>query len=152
MLELKPLTLAQANEFIAKHHRHHKPAQGHRFSLGAFVGETMVGVIVVGRPVARLTNQYLTAEVTRCCTDGTKNACSFLYGAAARVCKAMGFKTIQTFTLPEEGGKSLKASGWTLLGEAGGGGWTRENQGRMRREDQPQSVKHKYQKALFTDE
>lgn len=111
----------------------------------------MIGVIIVGRPIARMTDQYSTAEVTRCCTDGTKNACSFLYGSAARVCKAMGFKTIQTYTLPEEGGKSLKTSGWTLLGEAGGGDWNRggESTHKNRRTDQPMGTKHKWQKVLF---
>ena len=38
-------------------------------------------------------------EVTRLCTDGTKNACSFLYGAAARIAKEMGYKQIQTYIL-----------------------------------------------------
>lgn len=150
-MEITPLTLKQANQFVSLHHRHHKPVVGHRFSLGVNVDSKLVGVIIVGRPVARMCDAYLTAEVTRCCTDGTKNACSFLYGAAVRVSKAMGFKTIQTYTLPEEGGKSLRASGWTLLGEAGGGDWNQGNEQthKNRRTDQPMQVKHKYQKQLF---
>jgi len=150
-LNIKPLTLKQANEFVGEHHRHHKPVVGHRFSLGAFIGESLRGVIIVGRPVARMTSQYDVAEVTRCCTDGTNNACSFLYGAAARVCRAMGFKTIQTYTLPEEGGGSLRGAGWKLIGEAGGGDWNRGGQSthKNRRTDQPMTVKHKYEKYLF---
>jgi len=146
-MNVQPLTLRQANEFVKLHHRHHKPTQGHRFSLGCFVDGVLCGVIIVGRPVARGCDPYLTAEATRCCTDGTKNACSFLYGAAARVCKAMGFKTIQTYTLPEEGGKSLRAAGWTLLGEAGGGDWNNGTH-KNRRTDQPMQTKFKWERCL----
>lgn len=152
-MKVRPLTLAQANEFIARHHRHHKPVVGHRFSLGAEVSGQIVGVIIVGRPVARMVDQYRVAEVTRCCTDGTRNACSFLYGAAARVCRAMGFERIQTYTLPEEGGASLRGAGWELAGEAGGGDWNRggESTHKNRRTDQPMGVKHKWQRLLFDE-
>jgi len=70
-------------------------------------------VIVVGRPVGGA-NQDLWVEVTRCCTDETRNACSFLYGAAARAAKALGFIRIQTYILAAEDGASLKASGWVF--------------------------------------
>lgn len=66
----------------------------------------------------------LTAEITRLCTDGTRNACSFLYGRAARAAFSLGFVRIGTYTLPEEGGASLRAAGWTLIGERGGGEWS----------------------------
>lgn len=152
-MKVRPLTLAQANEFIARHHRHHKPVTGHRFSLGVEVAGQIIGVIIVGRPVARTVDQYRVAEVTRCCTDGTRNACSFLYGAAARVCRAMGFERIQTYTLPEEGGASLRGAGWELDGEAGGGDWNRcgESTHKNRRTDQPMGVKHRWQRRLFDE-
>lgn len=67
-----------------------------------------------------MVNQTCIAEVSRLATDGTRNACSILYAAAARACDAMGFDSIQTYTLPEEGGASLRAAGWTCEGEAGG--------------------------------
>ena len=98
-MKIRPLTLGQANKLVDDLHRHHKPVQGHRFSLGAFIGEECIGAIIVGRPVARAVDQYAVAEVTRCTTNGHKNACSFLYGAAARVAKEMGFNSIQTYTL-----------------------------------------------------
>lgn len=78
------IALADANDFVARLHRHHKPVVGHLFSLGAVLDGKLVGVAIVGRPVARMRDDGLTAEVTRLCTDGTDNACSFLYGAAAR--------------------------------------------------------------------
>jgi len=109
-----PLTLKQANEIVARLHRHHRPVVGHRFSIGAMVGAVLVGAIIVGRPVARACDQTYTFEVTRLVTDGTKNACSFLYARAARAAEAMGARRIQTYTLPSEGGNSLRAAGWTL--------------------------------------
>jgi hypothetical protein len=150
VLTVKPLTLAQANTFISEFHRHHKPVVGHRFSIAAFVEEKCVGVCVVGRPVARMVDQYAIAEVTRLASDGTKNVSSMLYGAAARACDAMGFESIQTYTLPCEGGHSLRASGWALEGEAGGGDWNwgGESTHKGRRTDQPMDVKWKWRKVL----
>src|SRR5690606_25655028 len=86
------LSLAEANSFVAKHHRHHRGVVGHLFSIGAVLGEAVVGVVIVGRPVARLRDDGETAEVTRLCTDGTRNACSFLYGAATRAAFALGYR------------------------------------------------------------
>jgi len=123
-LQVRPLTLKDANAYIASHHRHHKPVTGHRFSLGAYLEDALVGCCVVGRPVGRKTHQYMVAEVTRLCTNGARNACSILYAAAARACKAMGFYHIQTFTLPEEGGASLRASGWQEDGLTPGKSWS----------------------------
>ena len=118
------ISLDEANSFVAAKHRHHPPVVGHLFSIGAFIGEKLVGVVIVGRPVSRMRDDGLTAEVTRLCTDGTRNACSFLYGKAARAAFALGFLRIGTYTLPDEGGASLRAVGWTLLGERGGGEWS----------------------------
>lgn len=113
-LRLQHVELKEANEFVERLHRHHKRIQGHRFSLG--VAEEMiglVGVIIVGRPVGGQ-HQSDWTEVTRCCTDGTKNACSFLYAAAARASAALGFDRIQTYILEGETGVSLKAAGWAF--------------------------------------
>jgi len=112
-LKLVHIELKQANEFIERLHRHHKRIQGHRFSLGAEADGKLVGVIVVGRPVGGQ-HQSDWVEVTRCCTDGTFNACSFLYAAAGRAAKALGFFRIQTYILKEEPGVSLTASGWAF--------------------------------------
>jgi hypothetical protein len=123
-LELAPISLEQANAFVRRHHRHHKPVVGHKFSLAALQGGRLVGVAIVGRPVSRVRDDGWTLEVTRLCTDGTRNACSFLCGAAARAAFALGYRRIGTYTLPREGGASLRASGWKLIGERGGGSWS----------------------------
>ena len=84
MLDICPISLAEANAFVAEHHRHHKPVIGHKFSIGCTDGEKIVGVAIVGRLVARYLDDGWTLEVNRCCTDGTRNACSILYAAAWR--------------------------------------------------------------------
>lgn len=131
-LHVVPVELVEANAFIAALHRHHAPVVGHRFSIGCVDGTGLLrGVCVVGRPVARLAGAPRdVAEVTRLATDGTPNACSILYGAAARAAKALGFCRIQTYTLPAEGGASLRASGWRYEGAAGGGQWSRADRHR----------------------
>lgn len=123
MLEVTPITLAEANAFVSLHHRHHKPVPGSKFCIAVSDGDTVRGVAIVGRPVARLSDNGWTLEVNRCCTDGVKNGCSMLYGAAWRAAKALGYRRLITYTLPEEGGASLRASGWRCVGERGGGNW-----------------------------
>lgn len=130
-LSLVPVDWAEANTFIRAHHRHHGEVVGHKFSLGAVQNEKIVAVAVVGRPVARMRDDGMTLEVTRLCSDGTRNACSFLYGACARAAFALGYKRIGTYILASEDGASLKASGWRLLGERGGGSWSRDSRPRV---------------------
>jgi hypothetical protein len=122
-LSITPINLDEANAFVSVHHRHHSPVPGAKFCIAAAKDGEVVGVAIVGRPVARNSDNGLTLEVNRCCTDGTRNACSALYGAAWRAAKALGYQRLITYTLPEEGGASLRASGWTLLGLRGGGNW-----------------------------
>lgn len=123
-LSAVPMDLEGANEFVTRHHRHHGPVVGHKFSIGAAMGGQLVGVVIVGRPVSRHRDDGLTLEVTRLCTDGTKDAPSFLYGAAARAAFAMGFKRIGTYIRKDEPGTSLKASGWRLIAETPGKSWS----------------------------
>lgn len=130
-LELVRIDLAEANAFVAAHHRHHIPVIGHVFSIGAALDGTIVGVPIVGRPVARMRDDGETAEVTRLCTNGTRNACSFLYGASARAAFALGFKRIGTYILASEPGTSLAAANWRMVGETSGGSWSRGNRPRV---------------------
>jgi hypothetical protein len=118
-----PMDLEGANEFVARHHRHHGPVVGHKFSIGAARDGQLVGVVIVGRPVSRHRDDGLTLEVTRLCTDGSKDACSFLYGAAAREAFAMGFRRIGTYIRKDEPGTSLVAAGWRLIAETPGKSW-----------------------------
>lgn len=118
------IDFAAAAAFVAEHHRHHTPPIGHLFSLAAARAEMLVGVAIVGRPVARHRDDGLTAEVTRLCVlPDEPNACSFLYGRAAKAAFALGFRRIGTYTLQRESGASLRAAGWTILGEISGRSW-----------------------------
>jgi hypothetical protein len=146
-LTLALVDLATANAFVRALHRHHAPVIGHKFSLGAVIEdkpvifEKLVGVSIVGRPVAQARDDGYTLEVTRLCTDGTRNACSFLYGASARAAFALGYSRIGTYTQPDESGSSLRASGWTLIGERGNNPWKSDRPGRHREDKRPPSVK-----------
>lgn len=130
-LELQPIDFDEACAFVAEHHRHHKPPRGHKFSVAVSDGAKVVGVAMVGRPVARNSDDGWTLEVNRVATDGTRNACSMLYRAAWRAASAMGYKRLITYTLPSEGGASLRAAGARLVGEAGGGTWNRRTRNRV---------------------
>lgn len=131
MLEVVPVSLAEANALVAKLHRHHKPVPGAKFSIGVANEGGICGAAIVGRPVARMLDNGWTLEVNRVVTDGTRNACSMLYRAAWRAASAMGYKRLTTYTLPEEGGASLRGAGFRLLGEAGGGSWSRRSRPRV---------------------
>lgn len=147
-MRVVPLTLKQENEYVEENHRHHKRCVGHRFSLAALdEDDKIIGVAIVGRPVARKVDPYKVAEVLRLCTDGSKNACSFLYGACARVAKEMGFEKIQTYILDSEDGTSLKASGWQMESTSPGGQW-KHTDGKPRRTDQPTQPKTRWAKIF----
>lgn len=141
MLQLVPITLAEANAFVAQHHRHHGTVAGAKFCLGVGARHDMGGprpgdagygtymdlvhgVVIVGRPVARSLDDGWTLEVNRCCTDGTRNACSMLYGAAWRAARALGYGRLVTYTLPGEGGASLRAVGWRVVSQVKGRSWS----------------------------
>ena len=126
-----PIHFAQANAFVVNVHRHHGRVVGYKFALGLRSDDPSApwdgplhGVAICGRPVARKSDDGMTLEVVRLATDGTKNACSMLYGACARVAKEMGYRRILTFTLDSEPGTSLKASGWKFDGTTDGRSWS----------------------------
>lgn len=146
MLTLIPVSLAQANEFVRQHHRHHKPVAGHKFSIGCAENGRLCAVAIVGRPVSRYLDDGFTLEVNRLCSDGTKNACSILYAAAARAARAMGYRKIITYTLDTESGASLRAAGWTNAGLAGGKAWTGSR--RPAQPLYPAQMKYRYEKRL----
>jgi hypothetical protein len=124
VMTIERIGLDEANEFVRQHHRHHKPVVGHLFSIGAALDGQIIGVAIIGRPVARERDDGVTAEITRLATDGTRNACSFLYGAAARASFALGFKRIGTYILASEPGVSLSAAGWRKIAEVRGRSWS----------------------------
>lgn len=121
---LRSVTFDEACEFVDSHHRHHKRPRGWKFGVGAAADDQLVGVAFVGRPVSRELDDGRVIEVTRLCTDGTRNACSFLYGASARAAKALGYDRIITYILDSESGSSLKAAGWEFEAFVVGRSWS----------------------------
>jgi hypothetical protein len=130
-LTVVPVSFAQACEFVAEHHRHHRPPNGHRFTLGVAAGDLLVGVAVVSHPVARHLMDGQTLEVIRVATDGTPNACSCLYGACWRAAKALGYRRLVTYTQTGETGASLRGAGWqTIARRPPHPGWNRPSRPR----------------------
>lgn len=150
MLEIKPIHLTPAKEYVKEHHRHNIPPVGGKFAISCFNGTKLCGVAICGRPVSRYLDDGETLEIYRNCTDGTKNACSKLYGACLRIAKAMGYKRVVTYTLASETGASLKAANFKCCGEAGGLTWTGN---RKRAYDvAPQEMKTKWLYCFTTKE
>lgn len=118
-----PISFAEAQAFVSSHHRHHGRVAGCKFCVAVAHDGKVRGVAIVGRPVSRHLDDGLTVEVTRCCTDGARNACSMLYGAAWRAAKALGYRKLITYTLDTENGASLRAAGWKVVAEVRGRPW-----------------------------
>lgn len=142
-LEICPISFREACDYIVAHHRHHRPPQGHKFSISAYDGSRLCGIAVSGRPVARKLDDGRTIEVTRLCTDGTKNACSMLYAASRRAALAMGYRRGLTYILESETGGSLLAAGWSKGPESSGGSWSRAS--RRRDDKHPLESKRRWQ-------
>lgn len=130
-LRVVPTGRDEADAFIRRYHRHHPPSRGAKFFAAVANDSGVVGVAVVGRPVARMLDDGWTVEVTRCCTDGTRNACSMLYAASWRAARALGYRKLITYTLPSEGGASLRAAGWRVVAETKAESWHREARPRV---------------------
>jgi hypothetical protein len=123
-LEIIPITIRAANEFVEMYHRHNKKVQGARFAVGCISNNELVAVGIVGRPVARKLDNGLTAEITRLCAkpEAPKNACSFLYGRCWRIWQQMGGTRMITYTFRKEAGGSIRATGWRMIGATRGFG------------------------------
>ena len=132
-LQITPINLDEANAFVEANHRHHKPVPGAKFCVAVSEENDVVGVAIVGRPVSRHLDDGWTLEVNRCCTYGTKNACSMLYSSAWRAARAMGYQKLITYTLESEGGASLRGAGWQCVGETNtkNQGWNRSTRPRV---------------------
>lgn len=137
-LELVPISLREANDFVSNHHRHsgRTSRDGGKFALGCGNDAGgLAGIAIVGNPVSATLMDGYTAEVLRVCVspEAPKNAPSMLYGAAWRACRALGYRKLVTYTLQSEGGASLRGAGWTIVAKVKGGGWNRPNIDRVRR-------------------
>lgn len=122
-LEIVPMALKEANAFIERNHRHHGPLKFQKFSVGVADNGKTVGVAIVGRPVSTHLDDGWTLEVSRLCTDGSRNACSMLYAARWRTARAMGYRKLITYILDTEPGTSLKAAGWVKEADTRAGSW-----------------------------
>lgn len=146
MLHIVPIRYRDACDYVNKNHRHHNAPSGCEFCISVRDENNEIhGVAIAGRPVSRHLDNGITLEITRVCTDGTRNACSMLYGACVRIAKEMGYKKVVTYTLQSENGASLKASNFTNEGEAGGIKW---NGVRDRGQDIPHEMKTRWTKTL----
>lgn len=130
-LETVPCSLKRAAAFVREHHRHHPRVVGGLWAVAAEQSGTLVGVAIVGRPVARMLDDGRTAEVTRLCTTGAKDACSLLYGACRRAARALGYRRLITYTLATEPGASLRGAGWTQVAETRAEQWSRPSRERQ---------------------
>lgn len=146
MLSARPIELKDANAFVESLHRHHDPVHRDKFRVAAYDGDKLIGVAQIARPVSRMLDDGRTAEVVRLCTDGTKNACSFLYARAARAAAALGYDRIITYILESESGSSLRAAGWNHVADTAGGEWSRAS--RLRNTTAPICKKQRWEKTL----
>lgn len=145
-MRIAPITFREASAYINQHHRHHKATVGCKFCICVIGEDNQIhGVAVCGRPVSRHLDDGLTLEINRVCTDGTKNACSMLYGACCRIARNMGYQRAITYTLQSESGASLKASNFTCEGKAGGTHWTGS---RNKGQSIPSEMKKRWVKTL----
>lgn len=136
---LCPIGIRDANAFVAKYHRHCCATwrNGGKFAISLRDSSTaVVGVVIVGRPVARALDDIVTAEVLRLCVlpNAPKNSCSTLYRAAWRTWRSMGGTRMVTYTLQEEPGASLRGAGWTVAAQVRGHQWHRDGRHRETRD------------------
>ena len=143
---------ARAKAFVREHHAHCPPPAGWRFGAGLCNGHELIGVVMVGRPVARRLDPARVVEVNRLCIRRdlphglTWNACSMLYAWSAREAKARGYDRIVTYTLDSEPGTTLRAAGWDRDGASRGGSWSRAQ--RPRTDRHPTGAKVRWSRPL----
>lgn len=151
-MKISPISLRDAQKYVDEHHRHHKAPQGHKFSISVVEDGVLHGVAICGRPVSRFYDDGKTLEITRLCTDGTRNACSMLYGASARIAKDMGYEKIITYILESEDGASLRASNFTLEAvHVGGKEWTGNRYKGVDQSALPHEFKNRYVRLLVSN-
>ncbi len=154
-LQVKPVEFAIAKEFVAKYHKHNKAPVGWKYGASIWNGTNQIGVAMVGRPVARAIDSTKVVEVNRLCIRRNIpkplawNACSQLYGWAAREAQARGFEKIITYTLETEAGTALKAAGWIPEAKTKGGSWNTPSRGR--KDTAPTCRKVRWARYLVAD-
>lgn len=147
-LELVPLTLREAQDFVDRVHRHHSSTVGGKFAIGAAQDGEIVGVAIAGRPVARHLDDGWTIEVNRVATNGARNACSMLYAACWRAARAMGYRRAVTYTLERESGASLRGAGWDVVAEVEGRSWDTPSRPRVDKSEVQTEAKLRWETAV----
>ena len=133
-LTLRPWSVKKATAlaFVKGTHRRLPNIQGAMWCVSVRDGSNVVGVALVGWPAQEWTSDECDVLcVTRCAVrEGYPNACSMLYGAAWRAARAMGARSMVTYTHIDEPGTSLRAAGWVQDGLTDGGEWDRPSRRR----------------------
>lgn len=142
---LVPCTVKFARKWVREHHRHLELVQGGLFAVAA-ADETGMRAVAIAGVAARVWNGTGRLVISRVASDGVANGCSILYGAMCRAAKALGYREVWTYTLPEEGGVSLRAAGFTDMGLSAGGEHDRPS--RARRPAKRPDKKRRWRRVL----
>lgn len=148
-LSLAPCTIKAAKAWVAKTHRHLPEFNGARFAVAVVDDDGEIRGVAVASNGPRVWEGTGRLNIGRVSTDGTKDACSMLYGAICRAGKALGYREAWTYTLPEEPGTSLRAAGFEEVGESAGG--THSRKSRPRAEPKQGGPKRRWRRILNGD-
>ncbi len=146
-LQIMPISIRQADKFIEVYHRHNKKAGNGKFAIACYNERILVGVSIGGRPRSRHLDNGKTFEVYRVCTDGTRNATSFLYARMKRIAQLMGYLKSITYSLQTEKGSSLKAIG-AIVEKSVHHNRQWNNYGKIKRSSQTVTTEPKYRWSL----
>lgn len=131
---VSPCTVKAARAYVRSWHRHLPDVQGGLFAVQVVdsVGRC-VGVGVAGNP-ARVWQGQAKLVISRVAamdglprvtsSSGEEHAapvCTKIYSALCKAARALGYREVWTYTLPEESGRSLRAAGFRDMGLSAGG-------------------------------
>lgn len=143
-MKVRPISRNKARVWVNEHHRKLDMPQGWLFGVEVLDDDLgRLGVAMAGRP-CRLFDDGVTIEITRVCTLGARNACSFAYGALRRAGRALGYLRIYTYTHLDEPGTSPRAAGFVFDGFRGGGEADRPGRRRRRRTKEEKEKKARW--------
>ena len=117
VIYLVPLSLREANDFLAKYGRSYRPMRGCKFCVGCALDGKLAGAVIAGR--CREDGQ--TVQIDRVYATGGRTAYGMLYGAAARAAQALGYWRIIAFLPEGRPDSALRAAGWRRMEPADGG-------------------------------
>jgi len=137
-LEVRPVPYRVARAFVERHHYLGYAPPGARACLGVWYGDRLVGVLMFGRPSARLEDQEHTVELTRMVLldECPRNSESRALALAAKWIRGNmpEIRRLIAYADPSRGhrGTVYLAAGWKFVGRTAGGRWARP--GRPRRD------------------